>query len=197
MGRAIFNEALPDGHPYINELVDKQVISSIINNLAEVYSKVEVANTLDKIKSVGFHWATRSGVTVAISDVVSPPEKQEIISKYEAQARGVQQDFEIGLLTDLERRQALVSIWSEATDRVAEAMRKCFPDDNTINTMVTSGARGNWLQVRNIAGMRGLVANPKVRQFRGLLFLLIARGFLLPSISFLRTVLVKVLLTLP
>ncbi|WP_038103495.1 DNA-directed RNA polymerase subunit beta' [Tropheryma whipplei] len=161
LGRAIFNEALPDGHPYINELVDKQVISSIINNLAEVYSKVEVANTLDKIKSVGFHWATRSGVTVAISDVVSPPEKQEIISKYEAQARGVQQDFEIGLLTDLERRQALVSIWSEATDRVAEAMRKCFPDDNTINTMVTSGARGNWLQVRNIAGMRGLVANPK------------------------------------
>ena len=120
-----------------------------------------VAATLDNIKDAGFHWATRSGVTVALSDVLTPPNKREIVAGYEKLAAKVQSEFEKGMITDNERRQELIKIWTDATAEVAEAMQKNFPANNTINRMVTSGARGNWLQVRNIAGMRGLVNNPK------------------------------------
>ena len=122
---------------------------------------MEVAATLDRIKDAGFYWATRSGVTVALTDILTPPNKAEIVSGYEKQAAKVQAQFEKGLTTDSERRQELIKIWTKATDEVQGAMRENFPEDNTINRMVSSGARGNWLQIRNIAGMRGLVNNPK------------------------------------
>ncbi|WP_395245793.1 DNA-directed RNA polymerase subunit beta' [Agromyces sp. MMS24-K17] len=163
LGRAIFNEALPVDYPYFNEQAGKGQISQIVNDLAERYPKTEVAATLDRIKDAGFRWATRSGVTVALSDIVELPQKREIVSKYEKLAAKVQSQFEKGLTTDLERRQELIQIWTKATDEVAKSMQEEFANspENTINRMVTSGARGNWLQVRNIAGMRGLVNNPK------------------------------------
>ncbi len=161
LGRALFNEALPADYPYVEDVADKGKLSSIVNDLAERYPKTVVAATLDNIKDAGFHWATRSGVTVALSDVLTPPNKREIVQGYEKLAAKVQGQFDKGLTTDAERRQELIKIWTEATEKVAEAMRANFPEDNTINRMVTSGARGNWLQIRNIAGMRGLVNNPK------------------------------------
>jgi DNA-directed RNA polymerase subunit beta' len=161
LGRALFNEALPADYPYVEDVADKGKLSSIVNDLAERYPKTVVAATLDNIKDAGFHWATRSGVTVALSDVLTPPNKREIVQGYEKLAAKVQSQFEKGLTTDAERRQELIKIWTEATEKVAEAMRANFPENNTINRMVTSGARGNWLQIRNIAGMRGLVNNPK------------------------------------
>ncbi|MEB0267345.1 DNA-directed RNA polymerase subunit beta' [Cryobacterium sp. 10I5] len=161
LGRAIFNEAMPVDYPYFEKVADKGSLSAIVNDLAERYPKVEVAATLDRVKDAGFYWATRSGVTVALSDILTPPDKPEIVARYEKLAAKVQSQFEKGLTTDLERRQELIQIWTKATEDVAEAMQKNFPKDNTINRMVTSGARGNWLQVRNIAGMRGLVNNPK------------------------------------
>ncbi|MFO7691350.1 MAG: DNA-directed RNA polymerase subunit beta', partial [Cryobacterium sp.] len=161
LGRAIFNEALPVDYPYFEQVADKGTMSTIVNDLAERYVKIEVAATLDRIKDAGFYWATRSGVTVALSDILTPPNKKEIVAGYEKQAAKVQSQFEKGLTTDLERRQELIQIWTRATEDVATAMQSNFPSDNTINRMVTSGARGNWLQVRNIAGMRGLVNNPK------------------------------------
>ena len=161
LGQALFNEALPADYPYIQKVADKGTISGIVNDLAERYPKTTVAATLDNIKDAGFHWATRSGVTVALSDVLTPPNKREIVAGYEKLAAKVQTEFEKGMITDNERRQELIKIWTDATAEVAEAMQKNFPANNTINRMVTSGARGNWLQVRNIAGMRGLVNNPK------------------------------------
>ncbi|NQX29654.1 DNA-directed RNA polymerase subunit beta' [Microbacteriaceae bacterium VKM Ac-2854] len=161
LGRALFNEALPVDYPYFEEVADKTTISGIVNDLAERYPKVEVAASLDRIKDAGFYWATRSGVTVALSDILTPPDKPQIIAGYEKKAAKVEAEYDKGLTTNAERRQELVKIWTDATDEVAKAMRANFPVDNTINRMVTSGARGNWLQVRNIAGMRGLVNNPK------------------------------------
>ena len=161
LGKALFNEALPADYPYVQKVADKGTISAIVNDLAERYPKTVVAATLDNIKDAGFHWATRSGVTVALSDVLTPPNKREIVAGYEKLAAKVQSEFEKGMITDNERRQELIKIWTDATAEVAEAMQKNFPANNTINRMVTSGARGNWLQVRNIAGMRGLVNNPK------------------------------------
>jgi DNA-directed RNA polymerase subunit beta' len=161
LGRALFNEALPVDYPYVEALADKSKISSIVNDLAERYPKVEVAATLDRIKDAGFHWASRSGVTVALSDILTPPTKREIISGYEKQAAKVQSQFDKGLTTEAERRQELIEIWNKATAEVAKAMEDNLPADNNIYRMVSSGARGNWMQIRQIAGMRGLVSNPK------------------------------------
>jgi DNA-directed RNA polymerase subunit beta' len=161
LGRALFNETLPADYPYVNAEVDKKVLGSIVNDLAERYPKVQVAATLDALKEAGFYWATRSGVTISIEDVVTPPQKAEILAEAEARAEKIQVQFDRGLITDSERRQELIEIWTRATDDVADAMRANFPKHNTVNMMVSSGARGNWMQVRQIAGMRGLVANPK------------------------------------
>ena len=161
LGQAIFNDTLPKGYPFVRKQADKGKLSEIVNKLAEEYPKVEVAATLDRIKDAGFYWATRSGVTVALSDILTPPDKPEIVARHEKAAAKVQSQYEKGLTTDAERRQELIKIWTEATDEVQNAMRGNFPEDNTINRMVSSGARGNWLQIRNIAGMRGLVNNPK------------------------------------
>lgn len=161
LGRALFNDLLPEDFPFIDRVADKGTISQIVNDLAERYPKTVVAATLDKMKDAGFHWATRSGVTVALSDVVTPPAKKQIVAEYEKKAAKIQAQFDKGLTTDDERRRELVALWTEGTKAVNDAMRENIPTYNTINRMVTSGARGNWLQVGNIAGMRGLVSNPR------------------------------------
>ncbi len=161
LGRALFNETLPEDYPFVNDQVDKKRLSTIVNDLAERYPKVQVAASLDALKEAGFHWATRSGITVAISDVVTPPRKLEILEGYEEKATKVQTQYERGLITDDERRQELIEIWTQATNEVAKEMEANLPRTNTIYRMVSSGARGNWMQLRQIAGMRGLVSNPK------------------------------------
>ena len=161
LGRALFNEALPADYPFVNDQVDKKLLGATVNRLAERYSKVEVAETLDLLKELGFRWATRSGVTISFSDVVAPPAKAGLLASAEEKASKVQQQYERGLITDSERRQELIEIWTRATDEVARAMQENFPETNPVHMMVDSGARGNYMQVRQIAGMRGLVANPK------------------------------------
>src|SRR5690625_1041653 len=161
LGRALFNEALPIDYPFVNEVVGKGQLSRIVNDLAERYPKVEVAASLDALKEAGFYWATRSGVTIAISDVVAPDAKAAILEGYEEKAQKVQREFDLGRRSEEERRSELIDIWTQATNEVDEVMRENFPADNNIFRMVTSGARGNWHQVRQIAGMRGLVADPR------------------------------------
>jgi DNA-directed RNA polymerase subunit beta' len=161
LGRALFNELLPEDYPFVDYPVGKKQLSEIVNDLAERYPKVIVAATLDNLKAAGFHWATRSGVTVAISDVVVPEAKKEIIAGYEAQDEKVQKQYERGLITKDERTTELITIWTRATNEVAEAMNANFPKTNPIFMMVDSGARGNMMQMRQIAGMRGLVSNAK------------------------------------
>ena len=161
LGRAIFNEALPADFPYVDYQVDKKALGALVNQLADRYPKVDVAATLDALKELGFHWATRAGVTISIDDVVTPPQKAELLAAAEERASKVQAQYERGLITDSERRQELIEIWTRATDEVARAMQDHFPRQNPVFMMVDSGARGNFMQVRQIAGMRGLVANPK------------------------------------
>jgi DNA-directed RNA polymerase subunit beta' len=161
LGRCLFNETLPDNYPFVNYEVGKKQLSTIVNELAERYPKVEVAAALDALKDAGFHWATRAGVTIAIEDVVAPPNKAEILDTYEKRADKVQREYDRGLITDDERRQELIEIWTHATADVAQDMEAAFPETNPVWMMVNSGARGNPMQVRQIAGMRGLVSNPK------------------------------------
>jgi DNA-directed RNA polymerase subunit beta' len=161
LGRALFNEALPADFPFVDVDVTKKQLGSIVDKLAEFYPKVVVAETLDALKELGFYWATRAGATIGIEDVVTPPEKQEILNVFEDRAEKVQLQYEKGLITDDERRQELIEIWTKATADVGVAMEKNFPSTNPVWMMVHSGARGNMMQIRQIAGMRGLVANPK------------------------------------
>jgi DNA-directed RNA polymerase subunit beta' len=161
LGRVIFNDTLPADYPFVNYEVGKKQLGAIINDLAERYTKVEVAASLDALKDNGFHWATRSGVTVSIDDVTTPPNKAEILETFETQAAKVQKQFERGLVTDEERRQELVEIWTEAAKVVGAAMEAAFDKKNPIFMQVTSGASGNFNQIRQVGAMRGLVANPK------------------------------------
>ena len=161
LGRALFNEALPEDYAYADYEVGKKQLGQIVNDLAERYPKVEVAHCLDALKDLGFHWATRSGVTVSIGDVSTPANKAEILSVYEDRASKIDKQYERGLITDDERRQELIEIWTDATSRLGTAMESNFDKTNPIYMMVHSGARGNMVQMRQIAGMRGLVVNPK------------------------------------
>ena len=161
IGRALFNEALPADFEYVDLDVTKKQLGGIVDRLAEFYPKVVVAQTLDALKELGFHWATRAGATIGIEDVVTPPRKKEILESYETQADKVQSQYEKGLITDDERRQELIEIWTKATAEVGKEMEENFPRVNPVWMMVFSGARGNMMQIRQIAGMRGLVANPK------------------------------------
>ena len=161
LGRATFNDTLPADYPFVNYEVGKKALGAIVNDLAERYTKVEVAASLDALKDAGFYWATRSGVTVSIDDVTTPEAKAEILEGFEEQATKVQKQYERGLITDDERRQELIEIWTQATNEVAKAMEANFDRANPIYMMVDSGASGNMMQVRQIAGMRGLVTNPQ------------------------------------
>ncbi|MFK0072761.1 MULTISPECIES: DNA-directed RNA polymerase subunit beta' [Arthrobacter] len=161
LGQVIFNDTLPADYPWVEAVADKGELSRIVNDLAERYPKVVTAATLDNLKDAGFYWATRSGVTVAVSDIEVPAAKPEILAGYEEKAAKIQSQYDKGLIDEDERRQELIELWGKATDEVASVMRKSLSPMNTINRMVSSGARGNWMQVRQIAGIRGLVANPR------------------------------------
>ncbi|MCK2236838.1 MULTISPECIES: DNA-directed RNA polymerase subunit beta' [unclassified Crossiella] len=161
LGRVLFNDLLPADYAFINRQLPKKSQAEIINDLAERYPMVTVAQTLDKLKDAGFYWATRSGVTVAISDVVVPDTKQHLLDGYEAKADQVEKRYQRGLLSKTERNNELVQIWTQATNEIAQVMEDNFPDDNPISVIVKSGAAGNMTQVRQLAGMKGLVSNTK------------------------------------
>ncbi len=161
LGRVLFNELLPKGYPFVNKQMHKKVQASIINDLAERYPMIVVAQTVDKLKDAGFHWATRSGVTVSMADVLVPPNKAEILDGYEEKADVIEKKYQRGGLTREERTDALVTIWKEATEEVGNALRDHYPSDNPIITLIDSGATGTFNQTRTLAGMKGLVTNPK------------------------------------
>jgi len=161
LGRVLFNQLLPVDYPFVNEEMPKKRQAAIVNDLAERYPMVVVAQTLDKLKDAGFYWATRSGVTISISDVIVPPNKQQILDGYERQADAIEKKFQRGAIAAAERQSDLEKIWTAAKDEVAAAMEENFPPDNPIPMIVKSGAAGNMQQVVQLAGMRGMVANTK------------------------------------
>jgi len=163
LGRLLFNEAFPSDFPFKDRVVKKRDVTEIVSELVEGYARADVATSLDKLKDLGFDFSTRSGLTISIADVKTPAAKASILEKHENEADKVEQQYERGVITDDERRQKEIEIWTEATDEVRKAMEVELSNErfNPIDMMVGSGARGNIMQVRQIAGMRGLVANPR------------------------------------
>jgi DNA-directed RNA polymerase subunit beta' len=163
LGRLHFNSILPPNFPFIQASVRKPQMKKIISEVIERYNKAELRVFLDSMKSVGFTYGAKAGLSVAMSDVKTPPSKNQILEKYEGEAEKVEKQFEADVITENERKQKIIEIWNEATEEVQEAMKIELESEefNPVDMMVKSGARGNMMQVRQLAGMRGLVANPK------------------------------------
>lgn len=161
VGRITFNRSLPADYPFINHDVDKKGVSRIVEECSIVYSTTQMGAILDEVKRLGFHYATRAGVTVGVWDAAIPERKAEIIGVAEGVVEKIEQQFDRGLITKDERHRQIVDVWTRATDDVGDAMAENFDKFNPIFMMAHSGARGNIKQVRQLAGMRGLMANPQ------------------------------------
>ncbi|HMC37870.1 MAG TPA: DNA-directed RNA polymerase subunit beta' [Actinomycetota bacterium] len=161
VGRIVFNEAFPPDFEFINHHVQKGDVAAIVDQCVSRYDRAQIQVVLDNLKSLGFHYSTRAGVTIGVDDVVTPKNKAKILDQHEKRAEKVETQHARGIITDEERRQELIQIWTDATNEVQQAMEDSFSERNPIYMMAYSGARGNITQIRQIAGMRGLVANPK------------------------------------
>ena len=161
LGRALLNRALPADFPVIDADVLKSDVKVLIEEIIERYDKNVVQHTLDGIKELGFDYSTRAGLTIGLNDVVTPRDKQRIITRFQKRADKQNDYYRKGIITYDELSQVLIQIWNEAINEVTDSMKASLRKGrfNPIDMMVHSGARGNMMQVRQIAGMRGLVAN--------------------------------------
>ncbi len=174
VGRIIFNdrieralaEALEEDwdaekFTFVNESLKKRDVNDMVAALVEAYGASAVSRVLDAFKELGFHYATQAGITVSKNDVISPPDKEKILEGYEEKAADIISQYEEGWITAEERKDSTTDLWNEATDEVAQAMEDNLDELNPIFMMANSGARGSFKQIRQLAGMRGLMANPK------------------------------------
>ncbi|RMF08520.1 MAG: DNA-directed RNA polymerase subunit beta' [Candidatus Neomarinimicrobiota bacterium] len=165
VGRVLFNSILPDEMEYVDELIDKKRLSRIVNRTYLIAGNYKTVQFLDKLKDIGFEIATKSGSSIAISDILIPEAKQDILNKAYEQVDDIQRKFERHVLTDGERYNKVIDIWTHTTGYVAatmmDAMRKDRDGFNPVFMMADSGARGSQDQIKQLAGMRGLMAKPQ------------------------------------
>jgi DNA-directed RNA polymerase subunit beta' len=147
--------------PFINETLGKKETNDFVTSLVDDYGATAISTVLDTIKELGFHYATQAGITISKNDIVIPENKEQILQEYEERVQRIEQQYQRGLITEDERKESIVNVWTEATDTVADAMEATLFELNPIFMMANSGARGSFKQIRQLAGMRGLMANPK------------------------------------
>ncbi|MGB8150663.1 MAG: DNA-directed RNA polymerase subunit beta', partial [Candidatus Cybelea sp.] len=165
VGRVIFNLAFPEhwDHEFVNRIVDKGSLKKTITDCYRKYGNAETARFLDAIKDIGFHYATLSGTTVSISDVIVPQSKHEIIGKAQDEVDELHRLYEQGFISEDERYNKTIEIWSKSSDEVTTAMQAAQNPLNPVFMMATSGARGSIAQVKQLGGMRGLMSDPSGR----------------------------------
>ncbi|NPV74459.1 MAG: DNA-directed RNA polymerase subunit beta' [Pelotomaculum sp.] len=163
VGRIIFNEVIPRELGYYNQVIDKKVLSKIVDDCYRKLGFSATSKLLDGIKKLGFTFATRAGVTIGIQDITIPARKKEILKEAEQQVEKVEQQYRRGLITEEERYRKVIGIWNDATKEVTDALIETLDKFNPVYMMANSGARGNIQQIRQLAGMRGLMADPSGR----------------------------------
>jgi DNA-directed RNA polymerase subunit beta' len=164
VGRAIFNRILPPEIQFINRKLDKGELKDLIAELYEVGGESQTPDVADRIKEIGFTYATRSGYSIAVSDIHVPAEKQEIINESLREVELVQRDFRRGLLTEQEQNDRVINIWQRTTNDVANAVKRNMDPHGNLATMANSGAtKGGFGPISQLAGMRGLMADPSGR----------------------------------
>ena len=174
VGRIIYNDKIeraleealgeqfdPKSYEFINRSMKKKDTTKLVDDLVQRYGAPSISQVLDAFKDVGFEYATRAGVTISKNDVQTPPSKKEILGRYEAELLVIEAQYEDGEITEEERHEAVTGLWDRATNEVGEALYAHLEEMNPIFMMANSGARGSFSQIRQLAGMRGLMANPK------------------------------------
>ncbi len=160
-GRIIFNEVLPEDFGFVNNTFTKSALTKLVGSLINKYGQEKTKIILDKIKFLGFHYASRSGISWGIADLATPEDKARIVGEAEGKINVTDDQYMNGLLTESEKKVRVISIWSEAMGEIAKVVPKTFREDNPVYMVIDSGARGSWGQPVQMMGMKGLVINPK------------------------------------
>ncbi len=165
VGRVLFNQVVPEKAGFINEVLTKKSLRDIIGNILKLTSVPETAEFLDKIKSMGFSFAFEGGLSFSLGDIMIPPEKHEMIAKANGEVDGIMANYNMGLITNNERYNQVIDVWTSANATLTELAMKRISEDkqgfNSVFMMLDSGARGSKEQIRQLTGMRGLMAKPK------------------------------------
>ncbi len=160
VGRIIFNEVLPPEFNFLNKVIDKSSLKQIVADCHKTLSDEEMAVVLDNLKVLGFTYATKSGTTIAMSDIKVPPSKPKLIAEAEERVTIIESQYHRGLITDDEKYNSIIETWMDTTDKITEALSSTLDRNGGIYMMATSGAKGNISQIRQMAGLRGLMTNP-------------------------------------
>ncbi len=163
VGRIIFNRILPPELPFLNKAADKSTLKKIISNCYSIVGNERTAEIADKIKELGFQYATKSGITISIDDLEYPPDKDTILKEAEDLITQSESQYNNGLITEGERYESAVQIWTSATDKMTRSISRSLSNTGNIYMMTTSGAKGNIAQIRQMVGMRGLMTDPSGR----------------------------------
>jgi DNA-directed RNA polymerase subunit beta' len=161
VGRLLFNSVLPNDFPYFNEEITNKRMGELVRTLALHYKLDGIPKILDAIKKFGFRYATHAGITWSISDVIVPDIKEEMLEAGRKAAAKEQENFDNGLLTDDERRRATIEIWAKISGELRKHVVEALDPQGPVHDMITSGARGSVVQLHQMAGMKGLITNPR------------------------------------
>ncbi|HOV69913.1 MAG TPA: DNA-directed RNA polymerase subunit beta', partial [Clostridia bacterium] len=178
VGRLLFNEAIPQDLGFVNrekpediiklevdKLVGKKELGQIVDRCYHKHVTYLTSRVLDKIKTLGFHYSTKGAITIGVTDIVIPEEKYDLVAKAQERVHNIQKQFERGLFSEEERYNSVIETWKDTTEQVKDALMRNLGPFNPINMMSRSGARGNENQIKQLAGMRGLMATPSGRTF--------------------------------
>ena len=163
VGRLIFNSVIPRDYPFLNQEIKKKDLERLVGDLIQRYGVDETPGILDRIKVLGFRYSTESGISWGMDDVQVPEEKQELIKEAKEKRKTIEEQYNQGLLTDKERSEKVIELWTEVKRKVDEKAPATLALYGPIHYMVSSGARGNWAQINQLASMKGLVVNPAGR----------------------------------
>ncbi len=163
LGRFLFNDALPKELRFIDKVVDRKILGVLVADLFRMFGNQTTAEVLDRIKALGFKYATRAGITISVADINIPEAKKAILAEAEEEVTMVARQYRRGLITADERYERVIEIWTRAKEKVTQALMDTMDPSNSVYMMATSGARGNLQQISQLAGMRGLMADPSGR----------------------------------
>ncbi len=161
VGRLIFNGVLPEDFDFVNKTMSKKELQKFITELIEKYEFKEVWKILDEVKKIGFYWATLSGISWGMDDLITPPEKKGILKEAEGEIEKIKKQYQDGLLTSSESRIKTIEIWERVMNKVGKLVPSSLSKDNTVYSIIDSGSRGSWSSPAQMAGMKGLVQNPR------------------------------------
>lgn len=161
VGRLLFNTVFPSDYPYVNKEVDRKAMAGIIDDILDIYGTERIPEILDKVKTFGFSYATFAGITWGIDDIETPEEKIDIVEKAKKEAQEVDSQFNEGLLSEAERKRKKVEIWHDTKNQIKELIPEKLDELGSVHDMLRSGARGSEDNLAQMAGMKGLIINPK------------------------------------